>query len=73
MQEGVKSELVPIYCQLTSNPSLLGLVYYQAILELDNIPEIDVDEQKQRLEEDKLIVLVSFYTYFLQNKVSKLI
>lgn len=67
MQVGVKSGLVPMYCRLTSNPSLLGLVDYQATLELDNIPEIDVDEQKQRLEEDKLIALVFCYEYFLQN------
>jgi len=49
VQEVVKSELVPIYRQLASNPSLLGLADYQAILELDNIPEIDVVEQKQKL------------------------
>ena len=29
--------------KLTFNSSLLSLVYYQAILELDIIPEIDVD------------------------------
>jgi hypothetical protein len=53
-----------------SNPSLLGPVYYQATLELDNIPEIDVAEQKQRLGEDMPIALVFCYEYFLQ-KISK--
>jgi hypothetical protein len=52
VQVGVKSEFVPMYYQLISNSSLLGPVYYQATLELDNIPEIDVAEQKQRLGED---------------------
>jgi hypothetical protein len=50
-----------------SNPSLLGPVYYQPTLELDNIPEIDVAEQKQRLGEDMPIALVFCYEYFLQS------
>jgi hypothetical protein len=50
-----------------SNPSLLGPVYYQPTLELDNIPEIDVAEQKQRLGEDMPIALVFCYEYFLQK------
>jgi hypothetical protein len=52
VQVGVKSEFVPMYYQLISNSGLLGPVYYQATVELDNIPEIDVAEQKQRLGED---------------------
>ena len=52
MQERVRSEVVPIYSQLSSNPSLLGLVYYQAILELDNIPEIDVDAHQHLFRRD---------------------
>jgi hypothetical protein len=64
---GVKSEFVPMYYQLISNSGLLGPVYYQATVELDNIPEIDVAEQKQRLGEDMPIALVFCYEYFLQK------
>lgn len=53
---------VLMHYKLASNPS--GSVDYQAILELDNIPEIQFDEQKRRLEEDNLIALVCWYEYF---------
>ena len=61
---GVKSELVLMCCRPTSNPSLLGLANNQATLELGNIPVKNVDEQQLRLEEDKLIALVSYFECF---------
>ncbi|XP_018575250.1 ras GTPase-activating protein 1 [Anoplophora glabripennis] len=61
-----------MYCQLTSNTSLLGPVDYQATLELDNIPEIDVDEQKQRLREDcTRLLLPMFFTRDKYRNLSK--
>ncbi|KAJ8973659.1 hypothetical protein NQ317_011951, partial [Molorchus minor] len=41
-------------------PTPRGLADNQATLELGNIPEEDVDEQQLRLEEEKLIELVSY-------------
>lgn len=36
-------------------PQFSRPAYYQNIVERDNIPEVDVDKKKQKLEKDKLV------------------
>ena len=44
-----------------------GLIDCLAMPELDRMFDTSVDEQKPMLEEDKIVVLVSFSVYFLQK------